>query len=478
MFVLDEMFNESWKLFLQEQATSDCMTIVEEIEQERLEAEKAFNIVGDYLKLCEECYILESDGSPEGSKSFSDSDRTIKALHDILKKVADSSYSSPKDSTETHPRDDREAQYIPVAGLSLTQDFFSFKFPQNIIFLIGRIVDWIQRVIIHFIAKFKNIINIILGNDTKKLTDAEKDIKLRFTKTKELERVVALPKLTGEKTKFATAYQANSGDIVNFRPLGITESTDVDLEKKMSDRQIIISVDISKDLISLEQLLQHFFDLFDNALGSNSEHLFGTDDLELMLKIFKDTIDDVKNYKTVSYEIGGNAVEATPIDARRMSDNLNRTHVNTQNLRNAYTQTAEAIKRVSTVLTQKQLLMATQMGAEFAFLSSASYARMSNILDIVKPRIKTADKLYKNLDKMRDMYGRIANDLSNYTRKIGAFSSMSYISTYQKKVTNLFDSARYVTQIISLRMNALAAYIANLRNVQEMIISINRINRK
>jgi hypothetical protein len=473
MFVLDEMFNESWKSFLQEQADSECATLVEDLEQERAEAEKAFNIVEDYLNLCKDYYLIESNGAPEGGRSLGNSsnDSAIRAFQDMLKKISDSSYVNPKEANDT--------EYVPVAGLSLTQDFFSFKFPQNIMFLIGRIVDWIQRVVVHFIAKFKNIINVILGHETKKLTDAEKDIALRFTKTKELEKVIALPKLTGEKTKFATAYQANSGDIVNFRPLGITEAVDQpELEKKISDRQIIISVDISKDLISLEQLLQHFFDLFDNALGSNGEDLFGTDDLKLMLDIFKDTIDSVKNYRTISYEIGGNAVEATPIDARRMHDNLQRTHVNTQNLRNAYTQTSEAIKRVSTVLTQKQLLMATQMGAEFAFLSSATYARMKSILDIIKPRIKTADKLYKNLDKMRDTYGKIANDLSQFTKKIGAFSSMSYVSAYQKKVSNLFDSARYVTQIIGLRMNALAAYIVNLRNVQEMIISINRINRK
>ena len=476
MFVLDEMFNESWNRFLQEKAERDCDTLVEDLEQERLEAEKAFNIVEDYLKICADCYILESEGAPTGSMTSNggsgktnDGDRVMAALNSLIDKIAADKYSNPKESDKT--------EYVPVAGLSLTQDFFSFKFPQNIIFLIGRIVDWIQRVVIHFIAKFKNIMNVIFGQKTHELTDAEKDIKLRWTKTKELEKIIALPKLTGSDTKFATAYKANSGDITMFKPLAITEAVD-ELEKDMSDRQIVISVDISKELISLEQLLQHFFDLFDNALGSNGEHLFETDDLEVMLKIFKDTLGDIKNYRTISYEIGGNAVEATPIDARRMSDNLNRTHINTQALRNAYEQTAEGIKRVSTVLTQKQLVMATNMGAEFAFLSSATYSRMINILDIVKPRIKMAEKLYKNLDKMRDIYGRIANDLSNYTKKIGSLSSMSYVSTYQKKVSNLFNSARYVTQIISLRMSALSTYIANLRNIQEMIISINRINRK
>ncbi len=476
MFILDEMFNESWNKFLQEKAEHDCDTLVEDLEQERIEAEKAFNIVEDYLKICADCYILESEGAPVGSKTESEKDRggdkTVSDLISLLNKISSDKYTNPKESDKT--------EYVPVAGLSLTQDFFSFKFPQNIMFLIGRIIDWIQRVVVHFIAKFKNVMNVIFGQKTKELTDTEKDIKLRWTKTKELEKVIALPKLTGSDTKFATAYQVRNGDITTFHPLGITESAVEydELEKKRSDRQIVISVDISKELISLEQLLQHFFDLFDNALGSNGEHLFETDDLEVMLKLFKDTLGDIKSYRTISYEIGGNAVEATPIDARRMSDNLQRTHVNTQALRNAYEQTAEGIKRISTILTQKQLLMATSMGAEFAFFSSATYARMINILDIIKPRLKMAEKLYKNLDKMRDIYGRISNELSSYSKKVGSLSSMSYVSAYQKKVSNLFNSSRYVTQIISLRMSALSTYIANMRNIQEMLISVNKINRK
>ena len=464
MFNLNETFEKAWSLHLEEQAYRDCENLIESIDAERQAAEKSFAIVSDYLNICEMTAVLESQGAPVGS------DRDIMAsMGDLLKKVSNAS--------DHDVVTDKDKAYTPIAGISLTQDFFSFKFPQNIIFLIGRIVDWIKRVVINFIAKFKNIINIIFGYKVKELTDDEKDLELRFTKTKEFEKTVgveALPK--NGKNKFISVWQAAPGDIKQFAGI-LSEADDSEtakLDKDTSKRQIVISVDISKELMSLEQLLSHYFVLFDNALGSNGEYLFGTDDLEIMLKMFKDAIDDVKNYRTDSYEIAGAAVEVSPIDDKLMKDNLQRTHVNTENLKQAYQTTVEAVKRVSTILTQKQLVLASNMGVQFAFYSSATYARMIRLLDIIKPRLKDATKMYKSLEKMETMYGKVAQELSSYSRKIGAVASVSYISVYQRKVANLFNSARYMTQIIGLRMTSLATYINSLREVQEIIISINK----
>lgn len=477
MFRLDEAFEASWEQVLQESTRRNLETIVEDLEAERVEAERSFDIVNEYLTICADYANLEeSEGAPVGGPKENDPTK-VKSGEDILAQL-----SSLLKNNYTDPNMDKSKAYNPVQGVSLTQDFHSFKFPQNIIFLIGRIIDWVKRVVIYFVRVFENTIKSLLGVQTTDLSDAEKDIKLKFTKTKELEKIVGLQALPNSETKikFATAYSANPKELKQYAILGesfITEAVD-DLEKKPEDRQIVISVDMSKDLLSLEQLLQHFLDLFDASVGSNGEHLFATDDLEVMLKVFKDTMADIKDYRVGSYEVGGTAVEFSAVDSRRVKDNLIRTNLNLEKLRAAYENTNAAIKRISTLLSQKQMILATNMGAEFAFYSSATYARMCRILDVIKPRVKAANKLYANLEKMRNAYERIVGELQNYSKKLGAVSNMVYTTAYQRKVTNMYESARYMTQTVTLRMTALAAYIRQLDDIQQMLISLNSINRR
>ena len=474
MFRLDEAFEASWEQVLQESTRKNLETIVEDLDAEREAAERSFDIVNEYLTICADCAILESTGAGLGG---SEGGKAEPAESDILGKLA----SLLKNVDGTAPNEDKTKAYSPVPGVSLTQDFHSFKFPQNIIFLIGRIIDWVKRVVIYFVRVFENTIKGLLGAQTTDLSDAEKDIKLRFTKTKELEKIVGLQALPNgaSKVKFATAYAANPKDIQSYAILGESFiNEDATLEKNPADRQIVISVDMSKDLLTLEQLLQHFMDLFDNSLGSNGEHLFDTADLELMLKVFKDTLADIKDYRIGSYEVGGTAVEFNPVDATRVKDNLIRTKLNVDKLREAYGSTNNAVKRVSTLLSQKQMILATNIGAEFAFYSSSTYARMSRILEIIKPRIKAAVKMHAHLEKMRNAYERVVSELQNYSKKLGAISNMVYTTAYQRKVTNMYDSARYMTQIVTLRMTALAAYIRQLDDIQQMLISLNSINRR
>ena len=481
MFRLDEAFEASWDKVLQESNRKNLETILEDLDAEREEAERSFDIVNEYLNICAECAALsESPGAPVGdedktTKTPSSTDRDDKYV-DIIDKLS----ALLKKNNNIAPNEDKSKEYQPVPGISLTQDFHSFKFPQNIIFLIGRIIDWVKRVVIYFVRIFENTIKSLLGVQTSDLTDAEKDIKLKLTKTKDLEKVVGLQALPtgGSKVKFATAYTVKPDEVQKFAFLGESMLHEDTLEKKVEDRQIVISVDMSKDLISLEQLLQHFLDLFDNSIGSNGEQLFETSDLELMLKLFRDTLADIKDYRIGAQEVGGAVVEFNPIDSRRIKDNLIRTKLNVDRLREAYNNTDNAIRRVSTLLSQKQMILATNMGAEFAFYSSATYARMARIIDIIKPRIKAAVKLHSNLEKMRNAYERIVSELQGYSKKLGTISNMAYTTVYQKKVSNLYESARYMSQTVTLRMTALAAYIRQLDDIQQTLISLNRVNRK
>ena len=483
MFRLDEAFEASWEKVLQESTRNQLDTILEDLDAEREAAERSFDIINEYLTICAECAMLTEKtgaevGSPDDSGNKKETDKSSSHEYDdIINKL-----SNLLKNNNTSPKEDKSKSYQPVPGMSLTQDFHSFKFPQNIIFLIGRIIDWVKRVVIYFVRVFENTIKSLLGVETTDLSDAEKDIKLKLTKTKELEKVVGMEALPNgsSKVKFATAYTANPNDVKKFVFLGesmINEDT-AQLERNPADRQIVISVDMSKDLLTLEQLLDHFLNLFDNAVGSNGEHLFDTTDLEMMLTLFKDTLYAIRDYRIGSHEVNGTAVEFNPVDSRRVKDNLVRTNLNANALKEAYRNTKAAIKIVSTLLAQKQMILARNMGAQFAFYSSATYARMSRIIEIVKPRIKMASKLYNNLGKMRNAYERVISELQNYSKKLGAVGNMVYTTAYQRKVTNMYESARYMSQTVTVRMEALAEYIRTLDDIKEMIISLNSVNRK
>ena len=103
---------------------------------------------------------------------------------------------------------------------------------------------------------------------------------------------------------------------------------------------------------------------------------------------------------------------------------------------------------------------------------------MIRITEAIRPRLKDSARLYKHLDKMQTAYGRVTDELYKYTKKLGAISSMVYTTPYQRKVTNMYNASRYVSQIIGMRMTCLAYYIKEMQNISDMITALNRINKK
>ena len=91
-------------------------------------------------------------------------------------------------------------------------------------------------------------------------------------------------------------------------------------------KQIIgIDINISREMEGIEQLLQHFLDLFDNSMGSNREHLFETRDLEMLLEIFKTTIKDLVSGNVSNTAIAGKLTNLDLLSADKLKDNLIRT---------------------------------------------------------------------------------------------------------------------------------------------------------
>ena len=105
-----------------------------------------------------------------------------------------------------------------------------------------------------------------------------------------------------------------------FIYIGRNQSKSEKLSDKMDDvikavnhpsgepKGVVISLDVTKDVVSLKEYCRHFFDLFDNAFGSNNEFLFGTEDVEMLLRAFETMRKNLESGKMSMFSIGQNRV--------------------------------------------------------------------------------------------------------------------------------------------------------------------------
>jgi hypothetical protein len=324
--------------------------------------------------------------------------------------------------------------------------------------------------------------------------DYKGDLKLNLAKVKNIESFSTpiemdkknLPKpisvvnmdlrdIEGFKNLFSTNILKDSFEIKIDGEI-ISEKTEFGSETKETVKGIMI--DVSKEMQELEQTLDHFLNLFDNAYGSNQEHLFETEDLELLLELFKETMSAISSGKVPVYALQGKLTEIDVINKSKLKDNLIRTKINIDNLKRAYIETQKTAIEKLQVITQKQLFAAEGLGQMFKFYSAATYTRMINIIDVIEPRIKNANKLEKKLKYMGDKFNKVVIELGKQRRSISNFGDMTYTPVYQRKINDLFEASRYVSQTITLRLTALGIYIRELKDVQEALFNANSINSR
>lgn len=407
---------------------------------------------------------------------------------------------------------DQDMTYKPLAGFTEVTKMSEMKFPANIIFFITQFIKWIKNNVLNFIDKFSNIVRALLGLETGKGKFSKEDLKLKFEKAKAIETKYVI----GDNDVYRKDKSFNnylSGDEVytsevkpvsllnlpysEVKQLGLLESLEdinifknaelltegsfnrADIEKSAGGDSInVIKLDTTKDLFALKQSLDHFFDLFDNSYGSNDEKLFSIDDLEIMLKMFTNTLELLKNGANMdsALEIRGELTfSGDAINATRLKDNLLRTKINTDNLKAAYVVTNKQINQIAQIIMNKNLLGASQMGVQYAFLSASTYETMINILKIIDERLKDAKEMEKKLNKMKTAYVKLTNALDAKRAKLNTLSGLAYTTIIQRKVNELYDGARYMTQTVQLRLNTLALYISELNDTRAILKNLNAI---
>jgi hypothetical protein len=476
MFNLNEAFKQGYEEYLKEEAEKNFVDAFEALQESQKEAEKSFQVVQEYFRL----YALS-----EGLLNEAMTDRVGK--RDVEKEIdSDFSLSGNLDAIKNliGMIGKGAPVYKPEVGNVTLTKITDMKFPQNIIFFLQALIEWLTNIVKKFIQAFTDGIQRLFGVDPK--SDFKGDLKLNLARAKSIESF-STPIDTSRKPNpitqvlmdpkqfesISTIFNDNlqyeaSGDFLAEAEFGTVDSSTVKG----------IMVDVSKEMQELEQILDHFLNLFDNAYGSNQEHLFETEDLELLLELFRETMGTIATGKVPTYALQGKLTELDVINKEKLRDNLIRTKINVEQLKRAYTETQKNAINTLQWITQKQLLASQGLGEMFKFYSAATYTRMINILDVLEPRIKDAGKLEKGLKRMGDKFNKVVIELGKQRRSIANFGDVVYTPVYQKKINDLFEASRYVSQTITLRLTALGMYIREMKDVKEAILNANSINSR
>ena len=479
-FNLTEAFKEQYEIYLQEEANREFEESFEILEKGQKQYLDALNILESYMTLFEEDKENKTD-----IKNLENAKQTAASLINLY-------FNQSNDELKQNKEDNL---YNPISGFQQVTRISEMKFPQNIVFFITQLITWIKNLVLAFIEKFGNSVRLLLGIDKerRKSNFSEEDLKLKLNSVKEIateymfnpadnrdkDKKVSLISIPADQVeKYTGTYGILNASYELTEAIG--EKTEKD---SASDKAIkqgpdvkVISFDTSKELIDLQHSLEHFVSLYNNAYGSNDEWMFGTDDLELMMNVFKQTYQSIKSGNVPTYDVAGTLTEVDTIDKNKLRENLIRTNTNTENLKKAYLETAKKIETISGIVGHKQLLGAQSMGIQYGFLSAASYEVMISLTRVINEYLRDAEKNEKKLHKMRDQYSKIAEELGKLRSAMQGVSSIAYTSIYQKRIDNLFMASRYMTQTVTLRLTTLGLYIKELRDIKELLINLNSVN--
>lgn len=396
----------------------------------------------------------------------------------------------------------QKQMYAAQPQYEITQKITEMKFPQNVIFFLKSLFTWIKNHVLNFIDKITNILRSLIGLGAGKSRFTKEDLRFKLEKVQRIESEYLVNKDNAYKVSrsFSDILNGTPGQIlpavnpVSLIPIDAKEvkvfgklfegleldgaQTLNELEDRKEREVMYIRIDTTKDLFELQQTLQHFFDLFDNAYGSNEENLFSVEDLAIMLNVFKDTLQRIRNPKTATaVELSGNLVfDYDAISSAKLKDNLLRTKINTDNLKRAYQMTNQQVNTIAKIIMNKNLLGVSQLGVQYAALSASSYTVMIEILDIIDKRLKEAAVMEKKLQKMKKEYEELSQAIDRQRIILMSISGMTFTSILQRKINDLFMSAQYMTQTIQLRLNCLALYMSELNDTRAILKNLNAIN--
>jgi hypothetical protein len=481
MFTLTEAFKTEYTKFLNEQDDREFERTFEALEESQKEVDQALTIVQNYFR------ALGTNIAEEFTTSTAPAGRSADPK---VGREVDRTFSNVINIVGSDPKSGLK-DYDPVVGQAKVTPISQMKFPENLMFFIDSLIKWIVNLVMKFISFVTNAIRRFFGLTEGRETLTSDDLRLKLQKIEKIRSVATvLSQKDVEKFKasprVATIVQLDGRDVelVNSLREGFLFEYDGEVDsrgrygevtprERYDSKPILgISIDISREMENLDQLLQHFLDLYDNGFGSNQEHLFGVDDLEILLNLFQSALKDMSKGTVSRYAVAGKLVQADYLDAGKLKDNLLRTKVNTDNLKEVFTETQKRIENTLTMITQKQLLASQQMGVSFKYYTAATYEQMIKILSAIEPRIKDASKMENEMEKVKKMFDKIVIELGKQRQALMGYGDVVYTTQAQRQTDELFNGARYLSQTVSLRLATLGLYLKQIKDIRVGITTI------
>lgn len=494
MLKLTEAFKREYETSLNEAIIKkNYEESLKEFEDAQKFVEEGLEVIREYFEYfnLQETTLREAEIVGIGDRANQSSGESTRAAETTLRDARDTivnTFSLGKDSVRGE-LNSKDLDYEPVVGHVKIQKITDMKFPQNVIFFFQHLISWLVNLVKKFVSFFTNAIQRFFGiGEGEKYED---DVKLNFQRSKAIESIaMPLSKSKDYTTKrnmpkAVSMVEFDPADYERLRSVLLLEASSLDRpanpgrpgsDPVESRRVIGLDINLSREMEGIYQLLEHFLDLFDNSYGSNREHLFETKDLELLVDLFNTSIQSLEKGRVANTAIAGRVSDLAALSADKLKDNLIRTKINTDNLKKVYVQIENAIKDMLAILNHKQLTAATSMGADFRFFSATTYMQMKNITDILGPRIKEARSMEKALKKMQTRFDKLVVSLQKQRKVLMGVGSLTYSTPYEKKVEELFNGSRFVSQTISLRLATLGLYIRQLSEIRDAIISANASN--
>lgn len=484
--------SEDWKrayseYLLKEEAnfSNELDETFAELSEARESAQKSFSMLREYYEIFA---LTEGVTLSEAAKEGDSLGEDGKGGYEKVGKENNTKTPSPSlvgelvDILKTVNTDEEKQGYKATQQIEITS-IQDMKFPKNVIFFIGQLIKWIRNLVLYFIEKFKNLIRRLVGAQPKELNPEA--IKLNLDVVKKLETISTVA--TGNlKNGVVSARKIDSGKLEQMITEGvITEgfAEDLGIVKYSRDRDavktqpIIVTIDLARDIQNIRTLTDHFYKLFDNAYGSANEHLFGTDDLEIILNIFNDTIARLKTGNIAQYSVsGGVAVDAPGINSERVKQNLKMTNENLNNLKNAYTQTAQQIEKISKIIHTKEMLMLSDIGASYRLLSTGTFQQMLPIVETIPARLKKAAEMERKLAKMKSEYSALVQELQRMQTSFATVSNVTFDTIYNRKIVDLLNAASWMSDTVSLRLTGIGLYIKELKDVRDALVMVSDLN--
>lgn len=502
MTILEQFIEDQYEKFLQEEQEREIVPIVEN-------HQKIINAFSGYQKIIK---LKEEYANLDESVLLEDDNIIAKALVDKLASAmqqigsltsagANNTVLSGKDIPSIYDQSTGKWIENPSYNRVKAPKVFQYKKIDSVVGFITGIVTWIKNVLLNLINYFTRGIRMALHIDTDAKANEYKEINpfkimAQAKKAAAVERQYgfgtlkignnngeSIDKYIGDQLKNYISAQQGEEIINSMQESFILHEDDDDknnkddkypsLKKINQSYGYLVNIDVSKEIRQLKEVLNHFFNLFDEAVGSNGEKLFETTDLEMLLS----AIGTMKNSLAMGQATHFDGYKAKLLDSTKLKDNLLRTKVNCDKLNKAFSETQQIVDLVIKKINTSTTMQATYEPSRFVLLSSATLLGLADVAKLLQARKKSAEKLSKNLEKLGNEYSKVVGELSVLRQQwISVGSNVTMQSDLELATAELFESGKAVFQTLMLRFTSLTNYIQIITNTEDLIINLMHVN--